>query len=339
MINAMAIGIAIAFSAAARPVIAELPPRDATIIAEAHYLRQALGEQVWPGWAKAAMPLVYIRGEHEFAIGFDRPLEGFEPSEQRVADRPVQVRARQLETTLAAAYDFQGIPAVVIGTPEALQWSPTEWALKAGHEMFHVLSMQRGGTEKVGALGIGSADDASWQLDYPFPYDDPEVMRLMHLQAYAVYLAISAAPPDGPDVKYNAGTALEALAVIRAWLLKTTGDERAAKYAMFQEGEEGAGRYTEYRLAQLASGHEYVPSEAFRGLEDFVPYPEVWESAYLNAPFVIKHAGRAVKTRTIFYYTGMGKCLLLDRLDPAWKRAFLQEGAWLDELLVKAAGG
>ena len=263
--------------AACAPAVAApaLSSRDAIVIAEAYHLWQSLGEDVWPGWIHVPMPMVYVTTEHEFAIGFDVALDGFTLTAYRVDNRNIQVRAREREARVAAAMDFQDVPALVLGAPEILEWSPTKWTLKAAHEMFHVLSMQRGSATKIRALEIGPADDASWQLEYPFPYDDLDVMRLMHLQGYPIFLAISA-PAGDENIVYNAGTALEALEVLKAVLRARTGDDRAARYAMFQETEEGAGRYTEHRMAQLAATG-YEPLTAFRELDDFAPYATVWE--------------------------------------------------------------
>lgn len=309
--------------------------RDAICIAEAYYLWQSLGDKVWPGWTKIDMPMVYITQEREFAIGFQQPLAGFSPHDPLADGQSVQSRPRELAPTLAASYDFQNVPAVVIGTPEALEWSASQWALKAVHEMFHVLSTHHGSQQRIAALDIGPREDASWQLDFPFPYGDADTMRLMHLQGYPVYLAITAT--DEADILYNAGTALEALAVLRRHLRDLTGDDRAWKYAMFQEGEEDVARYTEHRLAQLAAEEEaYRPLRAFAELDGFVPYSEVWNASYKSAPFVIKHAGRAVKTRTLFYYMGLGKALLLDRIKPDWRDSYLQGNAWLDELIEQS---
>jgi peroxiredoxin len=321
---------------AAEPAL--LSARDAAVISEAYHLWQTLGEEVWPGWTEARMPMVYVTDEREFAIGFAAVPEGFAETSQRIAERGVAARDRHLETTLAASYDFQGIPAVVIGKPANLELSPVQWSLKAAHEMFHVLSTQRGSGEKVRTLEIGPEDDASWQLDFPFPYEDVNVLRLLHLEGYSVFRAITAPDSMEPAVKYDAGTALEALEVMRWYLRETTGDDRTARYAMFQEGEEGAGRYTEYQLARLAADNDYEPLAEFRALVDYVPYADVWNEDYATSTFVIKHAGRAVKSRTAFYYVGFGKCLLLDRIDPNWKHAYFAPDVWLDDLIAAAVG-
>jgi len=46
--------------------------------------------------------------------------------------------------------------------------------------------------------------------------------------------------------------------------------------------------------------------------------------------------GRVAKSRTEFCHLGLGKCLLLDRLDPRWKARYFDAGVWLPELLDRA---
>lgn len=314
-----------------------LSERDAAILEEAYHVWRTLGEEVWPGWTAVDMPVLYVTESVEFGIGFPKTLAEAEPLEGvKVAGYDVQARDRVFSPTLGASFFVEGVSCVIIGTPSALETSPNQWVMKACHEMFHVLSTQRGSVDKIAALGIADRNDASWQLTFPYPYDDIDVMRLMHLQGYPIFLAITA--PEGDDnVRYNAGTALEALEVLQMVLKQKTGDELAARYAKFQETEEGAGRYTEYRLSQIATGG-YEPLRAFAALDDSVPYETLWDETYASAPFVIKHSGRAVKSRTLFYYMGLGKCLLLDRLRTDWKYAYFAPDVWLDDLVAQAVG-
>jgi hypothetical protein len=316
-------------------VQAMLSDRDVAVLEEAYHVWRTLGDDVWPEWTAIDMPVLYVAGDHEYGIGFPKTLseavllEGVE-----IAGYDVQVRPRVYSPTLTASFFVEGVPCVIIGTPWAIEISPNFWVMKACHEMFHVLSTQRGSVDKIASLGIADRNDASWQLTFPYPYDDEDVMALMHLQGYPLYLAFSA--PEGDEsIGYNAGTSIEALGVLRSVLKQNTGDELAARYAIFQEHEEGAGRYTEYRLSQFAAA-DYEPSEAFATLEDATAYSTLWDQTYASAPFVIKHAGRAVKSRTLFYYMGLGKLLLLDRIAPDWKTSYFEPDVWIDDLVDAA---
>jgi len=81
--------------------------------------------------------------------------------------------------------------------------------------------------------------------------------------------------------------------------------------------------YVEYQMAKLAA----QTSDEFR---------QAWETDYSGRLFLVKHAGRAAKSRTTFYHLGMGKALLLDRLEPTWKQEYFQTNVWMDNLLETA---
>ena len=45
----------------------------------------------------------------------------------------------------------------------------------------------------------------------------------------------------------------------------------------------------------------------------------------------IRFVGEGIRGRVMFYYLGMGKAYALDRIDPAWRKAYRRRT--LDELL------
>jgi len=325
-------GAVIAKQSASTP----LSRQDTVRIAEAYNLWKSLGEKIWPGWTDVAMPLVYVTSDYEYAIGFPKPMTGFLPLEQTsVATRSIQFRKRTFDTTLSASFPIEGIQAIVIGTPAALEKSSTEWTITASHEMFHVLQYSRGAAEKIKSLALGPESEASWQLNFPFPYKDADVMRLVHLQSYPTYLAINSA--DESDVKYNAGVTVDAIRIYRNLLQSQSPDNRTYKYSQFQEWTEGIAFYAEYKIAEAASSG-YAPTEAFTQLPDFKSYRQVWDDNYKGRIFLVKHAGRAAQSRTTFYHLGLGKGLLLDRLLPDWKTRYFAPNVWLNDLLMTALG-
>lgn len=314
----------------------KLSKDDAIVISESYRLWQQFGEELWPGWTKIEMPMVYITESTEFAIGFPNQPSSFEKTEMRLQDKAVYFRARQLNPNLAASFPVEGVPSVVIGTPKALNASPTQWTLTAAHEMFHVLQMNRGSFQKVTTLKIvEEAGDGSWQLNFPFPYKDSDVMRLMHLEGYPLYLAVEQSETDA-KVRYNAGTSRDATEVLKSFLAAKTGDDRAYHYALFQEWKEGVARYTEFRLAELAASSDYRASAAVRAMSDYQPYETIWKERYQNQVNLFKHAGRVARSRTEFYNVGLAKGLVLDQLDPDWKDSYFKPEVWLDGLLAEA---
>ncbi len=315
----------------------QLPVQDAVRINEAYHLWKAVGDRLWSGWAEVTMPLLYLTPDYEYAIGFPKTMPGFRPLDQNpLINRSIQVRKRILDLNLSASFPIEGIHAIVIGTPAALEKSSSEWTLTVAHEMFHVLQYSRGASEKIKSLALGPETDASWQLNFPFPYKDADVMRLIHLQSYPIYLAISSA--DETDLKYNAGTAVEAVRVYRSLLQSQSPDNKFYKYSQFQEWLEGVAFYTEYQMAEAAAKGNYHSTDAFTQLPDYKSYQEVWDESYKGRTFLVKHAGRAAQSRTTFYHLGLGKGLLLDRLMPDWKTRYFTPSVWLNDLVMTALG-
>jgi peroxiredoxin len=315
----------------------QLAQADAVLISEAVHLWKSLGDSIWPGWTRIASPILYITADYEYAVGFPKALPGFQA---QAAVPPlaesIQVRPRSFSPNLAAAFPFEGVPAAVIGRPEALERTPTHWVLTAVHEMFHVLQMHRGEFEKVAALTLGPRNDASWQLNFPFPYQNPDVMDLIHLQSYLNYLAAGAS--DMNDINYDAGTAIEALRVYQSVLKRLAEDDRNYRYSLFQEWKEGIALYTEYKMAEAAASADLPLGEAFLKLPGAQTFRQIWDERYKNTLFLAKHAGRASRSRIAFYHLGLGKGLLLDRLLPVWKDRYFAPGVWLDDLLAAALG-
>jgi len=326
---------AIRAAGAEPPAESRLAAADIALIGEAYRLVKTLGAEVWPDFERTDAPVLYIKGERQYAVGFPTPLEGFVPLEGvTVAGRAVQVAPRSFPPALAAAFPLQGIHAAVLGTPAVLELSPPQWALKAAHEMFHVFQYRHGWLEKVAALEIGPRDQADWQLNFPFPYQDPDVAALMHLGSYPTCLAIGAT--TAADAVYNTGVAAEALAVLQGVLRSKTGDEKAWRYLLFQEATEGVAKYAERRIAEAAAAAGGRPAVEFSALPGCVPYGTVWTDDYAGQTFLVKHTGRVSRNRTKFYHLGLGKCLLLDRLDPAWKARYFEMGIWLPDLVDRA---
>jgi hypothetical protein len=318
--------------------LSPLPQENAALVAEAFHLWKSLGNDVWPGWSQRPIPVLLIGNDVEYAIAFPANINGFRPVESSPGlDKiNIQARKRTLELTSAAAFDVEGVNAVVIGLPGALAKSPTQWVLTAIHEMFHVWQYENGSGPKVRELNIGPSTDASWQISFPFPYDDEDLVRLIHLQSYLTFLAIN--DIEESDARYNARVALEAVEVYRSFLLRLDPTGRSYKYSQFQQWDEGIAFYTEYKMAQIAASAGLKSTEPFRALPGFKSYQELWDENYKSRVFLVKHAGRAARSRTTFYHLGLGKGLLLDRLLPGWKARYFTKGIWLDELIVEALG-
>lgn len=309
-----------------------LSNQDIAVLSEAYNLWSSAGDSIWRGATKISIPVVYVKHDREYAIGFPSHLEGFAafpPS--ALLNKSVQFRKRTFSPTLSASFPVAGSPAVVIGSPEALGKTPEDWVITATHEMFHVLQAAHGSYAKIASLEIAPANNPAWQLNFPFPYKDADVMRLIHLQGFPLWLAATSTQPA--DAVYDIGTALDAAHVYKAYLDLIKAD-KSYRYSEFQEWTEGVAAYTEYRFAEAAASPTYQPTSAFSALPAFQGYGRLWSQVYKARPFLIKHAGRAAQDRNAFYHLGFGKALALDAISPNWKQQYFAPQVWLDDLLA-----
>ncbi len=325
------------FFAPLRPATptSNLSTQDMTVIDELCHLWSAKADNIWPGASKIPVRLIYIKADSEYAIGFAPNVEGFTTLISPASfQHSIQARKRTFATDLSASFSIGQTPAVVIGSPELLKQDPAQWVITASHEMFHVFQATNGSYTKTASLEIGSRSDPSWQLSFPFPYQNAEVMRLIHLQGYSLWLA--ATSNDVTDIAYNIGTALDAVAVYKSYLQLMAANQKNYQYSEFQEWNEGVAAYTEYRFAEAAGTGSYQPTAGFIKLPDFHGYDQLWEQTYQARIFLVKHAGRAAQNRNAFYHLGMGKALALDQTDFHWKEQYFKSGTWLDDLLKTA---
>lgn len=75
----------------------------------------------------------------------------------------------------------------------------------------------------------------------------------------------------------------------------------------------------------------YEPTAAFAARFTNISYDGIWTTHYRDQLTPISFVGEGVRGRVMFYYLGMGKAYLLDRMAPGWRDRYLD--ATLDALL------
>ena len=191
------------------------------------------------------------------------------------------------------------------------------------HEHFHQLqNAQPNYVEAVKALGL-SGDDTTgmWMLNYPFPYEKPEVAEaFVRLRDK---LLIVLAEPDGARFNTMAQDYLEQRH--KFFSLVSAND---AKYFSFQLWQEGIARYTEVRSAEAAA--RYTPAPEFAALPDYEPFAHYAERDRQKTLDELKSADLAAWKRTVVYSFGATEGFLLDRMRPNWKDEYFRRMFSLD---------
>ena len=321
-----------------------LSPAAATHVREAQQLKVELGDEVWPGFGSAGIPLMVFNERYAFLCGVEQAPPGWERAEGQPCFRGVYpnpqafthevggrwfgsmttqeymgIRLReeiseQLPGPLAAVFPY-GLITPTLGTDRYLG------ALV--HESFHAFQAETARPRFDDAERAYPTGDAYW-------VNDTSAREQWKRETQALYDALNA--QDEAEMRRFAAEFLSIRAERRSQTLK---DESLVLYEKRYEWLEGMAKYVELNTL-LAAAHtpNYVPDATLATDKNFHDYSQIdalWKSE-LNQ--MKRQAGLEGDTR--FYYTGMGQGELLDRLMPDWKSRLFAEGVWLEDLLAEA---
>ncbi|MEP6820483.1 MAG: hypothetical protein ABJA18_13185 [bacterium] len=308
-----------------KPRVADV---DRVRLAEAFRIGETLGNRLWTDWNKAPFAVLLVTPEHEFLIRHPKPSADFTLIDyDPFLKSKVYYRKRTQPQNLLATFPIVGgIPTIVIGQAEnTAKKTSTPWVVTILHEHFHQLQYSAPGYyDEVNALGLTHGDQTGmWMLNYPFPYDWHEMQELFSHLGRSLDEALEA--KTGAD--FSAG--LSSYLKQRRELEKILSPDDY-RYFSFQTWQEGIARYTEYRIAKLATSG-YKPSKAFRALKDYQTFGEVAEDIKSGILSELTTVKLEDSKRVIFYALGAGEGLLLDRVNPLWRQRYFVDRFYLDK--------
>lgn len=331
--------VALVLSLWAQPALAQLAPppghaparpgltqADRTALAEAMRISNLIGDSLWPGWSDVPFAVLLVTTDREYLIGHPRPSGDFRPlGRDATLGAQVRYRGRTYPPNFLATFPaVGGIPTIVVGRPETTGKGPTEWVLTILHERLHQLQMSRPDYyDGVNALGLAGGDTTGmWMLEYPFPYEDPEVRGRFVDASSRLLRSLETAGSD------QFAERVEGYFAARARLREALKPEDF-RYLQFQLWQEGVARYTEIRVAELAAEAEEPPA-AFRALAGYRPYADVAASLRNEVMMALQSSMLADQRRVSFYPLGAATALLLDLVSPDWRNRYLSEPFALD---------
>lgn len=335
--TALVIGALLTLLLTAPPLKAQTQPRlpdiDRIRLAEAFRIADSLGDQIWPGWNKAPFAVLLVTPEYEFLIRHDNPSPDFTlVNDDALLKSKVYSRKRTQPIHFLATFPLVGgVPTIVIGQAEnTFKKTTTPWVVTVLHEHFHQLQYsQPGYYDAVNALDLAHGDQTGmWMLNYSFPYDWAEMRDHFSLLSRLLADAINAKKQSEFSQRFAAY-------LKQRRELEHTLSPDDYRYLSFQMWQEGIAWYTEYRMAQLAA-IRYRPTKAFRALKDYEPFARVADEIKSNVLKQLADAQLASSKRELFYALGAGEGLLLDRLNPNWRRRYHSEKFYLDQYFTTA---
>ena len=302
-----------------------LPADDGVRIREFYRLADQIQDKVWPGWSKTPAPLLLVSTDTEYLTHFPTPPKDF----QKVGD-DIYARPRQFPSNMQATFPAFGFPPViVIGEPKATSsQTSTPWLITLMHEHFHQLQWaQPEYLKAIADLGLSKGDATGmWMLNYPYPYDNPEVAGAFEHLRDSLLEALSEVEQkkfDQLSKQY-----LKDRKQFFAQLLP--GDH---KYFSFQLWQEGVARYTQIKSAEAAG--DYQPSAEYAALPDFTPFSTYAVTVRARTLDELKHIDITQSKREAFYSFGAAEALLLDRINPEWKVEYFKHLLTTDPLFPK----
>ncbi len=172
-------------SAQQTPNISEI---DRIRLAEAYRLSEELGNRIWTNWSKAPFAVLFVTSDYEFLVRHPRPTNDFTLiGYDNLLKSNVYFRKRTQRVNVLATFPaVGGISTIVVGQAENTQAkTSTPWVVTLLHEHFHQLQdSEPNAFAEVAALNLARGDQTGmWMLNFPFPYETPEMKQQFSLLA------------------------------------------------------------------------------------------------------------------------------------------------------------
>lgn len=352
---------------------AQLSALDKARLAEIFQLRQTLGDQTWPGWGSADIPVIVYNDAYAFLVGYEgQPLDGW----LKVPGEEPQGNPWQM----APDDTFQGQPYFRSPLPEDGA-TPQAFTVQVGDQW--AASLPTRPAMRV-VMAYQFRDMLPGGLSETLPYtlvadiflrnSDSYIGAVLH-ESFHAYQGLQTparlAASEQTNIRYGDDYPHEEASFVADWqmeldLLQTAVRaetdaeaaelteqflaQRAARrananlstplidYERQREWQEGLALYVELDiLRQAYNDNEYQSVNGMSGDPEFDNYQQFEQRWRQETDQITRMAGNDGDGR--FYYSGMAQAALLDRLLPGWKDRIFDEGMFLEDLLVTAVAG
>ena len=304
----MLTSILLAIAAAqASPVAEDAEALDAVgpHLAQVRSFAASEGEKLWPGYGSAPFGFLLVLEDAEFLLCRDTIPDDFAPAGTDAAtgcERHRRARSGMPNTLLAAMPLFGPPSVIVMGTPRTTGRSEASWVRTILHEHFH--QWQNALPDyypRTLALDLTGGDETGmWMLNYPFPYEEREVVKA-HAAASTALADVLAARGTADfyprfDDYLRSRWAFEAAAGAASW-----------RYVELQLWQEGVARWTEIALGKAYPDEEVAKSAS------------VLERQTLAE---LRSADLTAKKREFVYAYGAAEAMLMEACTPDWRRRY-----------------
>lgn len=349
---------------------AQLADLDKVRLAEIFHLRQTLGNESWPGWGDADIPVIVYNDAYAFLLGYaGMPPAGWV--------KVPQAEQRGSPWQAVPGDDFLGQPYYRTRlpqngqTPEAFTvlvgdiWTaslPTRPAMRVmmAHEFRNMLPagireglpyalaanlLLRNSDSYMAAMlhesfhayqgsqvpeRLAAAEWANIRQQDAYPRDDETFVADWQAELDLLQAAL-----DTEDVAEAATLGQQFLARRAARRTAANLSAPLVAYEQQREWAEGLALYNELNILRQAYRHdEYRPVDGMSADPEFDQYEKFEQRWQQETAQIGRMAHNEGDGR--FYYSGMAQAMLLDWLLPDWKMRIFADGVFLEDLLALA---
>lgn len=319
--------ISLSFNTFSQENNSDLRTADKIRIKEAFILNEKFGSKIWKEWESIPFPILFITDSSEYLLGHSNPSSDFKSKGyDSLLKTEIFSRKRVFQKNLFATFPaVNNISTVVVGNPENTGRNSISWIITILHEHFHQYQYSDADYNKsVNDLDLSGGDSTGmWMLNYPFPYEDPEISKQYELLSITAYDAAFCSDPEfsGKFKIYSD----------ERNKFKNLLSEKDYRYFSFQIWQEGLAKYTELNFLELMADDKYeTVNTEIKLLADYITYYEQYHKLLEN----IKENSRSLKLsktkRVCFYYLGALEGIMLQRNNPDWREKYLTEKFYIE---------
>jgi len=324
-----------------------LSAMDKIRLEEALHLKDELGETVWPDWGMMQTPILLWDSQNNYLIGYREPPPGWnEVAGDDFLGKPyyknpgidpenfaMEIGGKwvaAMATKGEADYHLRGVFQDVIPdileafVPFRLLILDSEFQISGVlHETFHVYQAKNAPENFSRALDGYRLGEAYWRIDSNMHKAWGEEMDSL----------IKAVEADS-----RTETAAQTREFINQRVNRRVSNNLSDDLISFEtqiEWLEGLPKYIELSIWEIASGTNlYTPIPGLENDRDFKSY-ETFKRRWSQE---INQAGRQAEigSDVRFYYSGMLQARILDKLMPVWKTRIMDDGVFLEDLILEA---
>jgi len=298
-----------------------LSDEDKTELGVVFKLKAEAGDEVWPGLAGAAIPVILFNARYEFLVGpanspalweivKDDLFQG-KPYSRKPAEN-----TQNFAVKVGAAFAGSASTLGLMNSKSPLKLGPDFHAVLVLHEMFHAYQADQDAARFAKALAV-------YKVEEGYSLKDKDFAAAWTGEGAALAQALKA-PTDEEAVRL----AYKFLEVRDARRAAARLAPELADYERELEWLEGLAKYAEVRFYELAASR---PAQA--GGIKFNPRLPI----FLQWDFVrLEKQMGAQEGDLRFYLSGMAQARLLDRLSPGWKNGTALGKVYLEDILRAA---